>query len=103
MAKTRENRGDQRFYPKLKCAISLLDSLQNDKPNGNIFYYYYEIVFHAHLLSNFGASGESEKEFKHVLGSDWAKNKTDAAYWYNLEKKAKVIRFHNQNLRVKRD
>lgn len=60
------------FYPKLKCAISLLDSLQNDKPNENIFYYHNEEVFHAHLLSNFGAAGETEKELKHVLGLEWA-------------------------------
>lgn len=72
MAKTRENQGDQRFYPKLKCAISLLDSL----PNGNIFYYYYEVVFHAHLLRYFGAAGESEKELKHVLGLEWANVRT---------------------------
>lgn len=74
------------YYPKLEFAISLLNFLQKEKPNENIFYSP-KSVYRVLLLTYFGAGGKTEKELKNVLGlMKWTKNKTDSENAYKLEK-----------------
>lgn len=91
-----DNRSDQLYYSKLKLAISILNALNEEKPNENI-YYSPSSVFRVLLLSYFGAAGETEKELKHVLGLDWAKNKQDVENWYKLETDLREKRYQNQS------
>lgn len=91
------NQTVQPYYPRLKFAISVLDSLQKAKPSENIFYSPHSVL-QALLLGYFGAAGETETELKHVLGLDWAKNKSDVADWYELEKEVQADRFQNSSV-----
>lgn len=91
-----DNRSDQLYYSKLKLAISLLNALNEEKPDENIFYSP-SSVFRVLLLSYFGAAGKTEEELKHVLGLDWAKNKKDVENWYELETDLRDNRFQNQS------
>lgn len=49
-----ENRDDKPYYPRLKFSISLLDQLQKDNPNENIFYSPHS-VYSTLLLAYLGA------------------------------------------------
>lgn len=91
-----DNRSDQLYYSKLKLAISILNGLNEEKPNENIFYSPFS-VFRVLLQGYFGAAGETENELKHVLGLDWAKNKKDVEHWYKLEKDLLGNRYQNQS------
>lgn len=86
------------YYPKLEFAISLLNLLQKNKPNENIFYSPHS-VYQALLLTYFGAGGKTEKELENVLGlMKWAKNKTDIENAYKLEKGDQSKPFQNESL-----
>lgn len=96
-AVTAEKRTDKPYYSQLKFAISLLDSLQKNEPNKNIFYSPHS-VYHALLLAYSGAAGETEKELKHILGLDWAETKADVEYLYKLERNVRANRFQNPSI-----
>ena len=85
-----EEKADKLYFSKLKFTISLLNSLQRNQTNENIFYSpqsLYRTLISAYLC----AAGETEKELENLLElSDWANNKTDVENAYRLEKDLRV-------------
>ncbi|XP_055300576.1 serine protease inhibitor 88Ea-like [Sitodiplosis mosellana] len=93
-----EERPAKPYYPKLEFAISMLNLLQKNKPNENVFYSP-KSVYQALLLTYFGAGGKTEKELENVLGlMKWAKNKTDIENAYKLEKDAQAKPYQNASV-----
>lgn len=91
-----ENRSIEMSYPKLRFAISLLNSLQKDEPNENIFYSP-QSVYQALLLLYLGAAGETKKELEILLGLlYWANNETDVESAYKSEKDIRANSIENQ-------
>lgn len=89
-----KNRVDKPYYPRLKFSISLLNQLQKDNPNENIFYSPHS-VYSTLLLAYLGAAGETEKELKKLLGLDLIESKAYVENVYKL-KKEQSNRFQNQ-------
>lgn len=78
------------YYPKLKFAISLLNSLEKGNPNENQFYSP-QNLYQTLLVTYFGTAGETAKELENVLGllyneNFWAKNKSQVESAYLLER-----------------
>lgn len=93
-----KERATKPYYPKLEFSISLLNLLQKNKPNENIFYSP-KSVYQALLLTYFGAGGKTEKELENVLGlMKWAKNKTDIENAYKLENGDQSKPFQNESV-----
>lgn len=88
-----ENRVNKPYYSRLKFSISLLDQLQKDDPNENIFYSPHS-VYSTLSLAYLGAAGETEKELGKLLGLE---SKADVVDAYKL-KKEQSNRFQNQSI-----
>lgn len=82
------HRPEKPYYPKLRFALSLLNSLQKEIPNENIFYSS-KSVYDTLSLCHIGATGEAKKELGNLLGlrgNDTTKNITDVENAYRFEK-----------------
>lgn len=84
-------------YSHLKFSVSLLKQLEQDDPNGNIFFSPHSI-YQALLLAYFGAAGETERQLKDVLGLYWAEHKTDVQHAYDKKKTELANRLQNQTV-----
>lgn len=87
-----EQPADKSYYPKLNFAISLLNLLQKNKPNKNVFYSP-KNVYRALLLTYFCAAGKTKKELGNVLG-----NQTEIENVYKLEEDTQVKAFQNTSV-----
>lgn len=91
-----ENLSIDMSYPKLRFTISMLNSLQKDDPNENIFYSP-QSVYQALLLTYLGAAGETKKELEILLGLlYWANDETDVEIAYKAENDVRTNSLENQ-------
>lgn len=85
-------------YPKLEFAISVLNLLQKNEPNVNIFYSPHS-VYQALLLTYFGAAGKTKKDLEKVLGlMDWVESKAEVEYRYKFENELGIEQSHNESI-----
>ncbi|XP_031634251.1 serine protease inhibitor 88Ea-like [Contarinia nasturtii] len=91
-----EKRTYQPYFGQLNFSLKILDSLQKEHPNENVFYSPHSL-YRTLLLAYLGAGGETEKELKDLLGLHWAESKADIEYMYKLEKEVRAKRFQSQS------
>lgn len=91
-----EKRVHKPHYPRLEFAIALLNQLQKDEPNENIFYSPHS-VYSTLLLAYLGSAGETEKELKKLLRLEFTEKKANVESAYEL-KKQQYHRFQSQSI-----
>lgn len=92
-------RANKPYYPQLKFAISLLNELQKDEPNGNILYSPHT-VYRLFLQILIGADGETEQELKKLLQLNWIERKADIEYVHSLHEGLWDNRFKNHKIEL---
>lgn len=85
-------------YPKLEFAISVLNLLQKNAPNDNIFYSPHS-VYQALLLTYHVATGKTKKDLEKVLGlMDWVESKAEVEYRYKFENDPQIEQSQNESV-----
>lgn len=82
-------------HAHLRFTISLLDVLKDAEPNESIFYSP-QSVYETLLLAYLGSAGQTEREFRSILGLHWTENKTVVTDAYELEKNTRSNRDQHQ-------